>query len=61
MAALAFMVGAKLANVGVPLLLKDLVDAIDHQARRRCGRVGGAGRPAAWLYGALRLCTSLVH
>ena len=27
-AALAFMVGAKLANVGVPLLLKTLVDAM---------------------------------
>ncbi len=27
-AALAFMVGAKLANVGVPLLLKDLIDAM---------------------------------
>ena len=29
MAALAFMVGAKLANVGVPLLLKDLVDTMN--------------------------------
>ena len=28
MVALAFMVGAKLANVGVPLLLKQLVDAM---------------------------------
>ncbi len=28
MAALAFMVGAKLANVGVPLLLKELIDAM---------------------------------
>ena len=27
-AALSFMVGAKLANVGVPLLLKSLVDAM---------------------------------
>ena len=27
-AALAFMVGAKLANVGVPLLLKELIDAM---------------------------------
>ena len=27
-AALAFMVGAKVANVSVPLLLKDLVDAM---------------------------------
>jgi len=28
MAALAFMVGAKLANVGVPVLLKHLIDAM---------------------------------
>ena len=28
MAALTFMVGAKVANVSVPLLLKDLVDAM---------------------------------
>jgi hypothetical protein len=33
--AIAFMVGAKLANVGVPLLLKQLVDAMTLQARRR--------------------------
>jgi ATP-binding cassette subfamily B protein len=57
-AALAFMVGAKLANVGVPLLLKNLVDSMNIQA--------GDARallvvPAALLvgYGALRLCTSL--
>ena len=28
LAALTFMVGAKLANVSVPLLLKDLIDAM---------------------------------
>ncbi len=28
LAALTFMVGAKLANVGVPLLLKELIDAM---------------------------------
>jgi ATP-binding cassette subfamily B protein len=58
MAALAFMVGAKLANVGVPLLLKNLVDAMTIKP----------GDPAAMLvvpvalligYGALRLSTSL--
>jgi ATP-binding cassette subfamily B protein len=58
MAALAFMVGAKVANVGVPLLLKNLVDAMTLKP----------GDPAALLvvpaalllgYGALRLCTSL--
>jgi len=31
MAALSFMVGAKLANVGVPLLLKDLIDSMTPQ------------------------------
>ncbi len=31
MAALSFMVGAKLANVGVPLLLKELIDALSPQ------------------------------
>src|SRR3990167_8005112 len=57
-AALAFMVGAKLANVGVPLLLKNLVDTMTLKP----------GDPAALLvvpaalllgYGALRLSTSL--
>ncbi|MFT3718189.1 ABCB family ABC transporter ATP-binding protein/permease [Pseudorhodoferax sp.] len=56
--ALAFMVGAKLANVGVPVLLKRLVDAMTLQP----------GDPAALLvvptglllaYGLLRLSTSL--
>ena len=58
MAALGFMVGAKLANVGVPLILKNLVDAMaikpgDVQAILVV--------PAALLvgYGALRLSTSL--
>jgi len=55
--ALLFMVGAKLANVGVPLLLKQLVDAMNLRP--------GDGRavlvvPVALLltYGALRLATS---
>jgi len=57
-AALVFMVGAKMANVGVPLLLKNLVDAMTLKP----------GDPAALLvvpaalllgYGALRLSTSL--
>ena len=57
MAALAFMVGAKLANVGVPLLLKNLIDTMSFKP----------GDPAAVLvvpiglllaYGALRLSTS---
>jgi ATP-binding cassette subfamily B protein len=58
LAALAFMVGAKLANVGVPVLLKELVDAMDVKP----------GSPASLLvvpvglllaYGLLRLSTSL--
>ena len=57
-AALAFMVGAKLANVGVPVLLKTLVDRMNVKA----------GDPAALLvvpvallvgYGLLRFSTSL--
>ncbi|OYU42609.1 MAG: metal ABC transporter permease, partial [Burkholderiales bacterium PBB4] len=57
-AALSFMVGAKLANVGVPLLLKNLVDAMSFKP-------GDAQAilvvPVALLvgYGALRLSTSL--
>ena len=56
--AIVFMVGAKFANVGVPLLLKTLVDAMNVKA----------GDPAALLvvpvgllvaYGGLRLSTSL--
>ena len=56
LAALAFMVGAKVANVGVPLLLKNLVDAMSLQP----------GDPSAVLvvpvgllvaYGLLRLAT----
>ncbi len=55
--ALAFMVGAKLANVGAPMLLKELVDAMSLQP----------GDPRALLvvplglllaYGGLRLATS---
>ena len=58
MAALAFMVGAKLANVGVPLLLKNLVDALSFKP----GDVQAVlVVPAALLvgYGLLRLSTSL--
>jgi ATP-binding cassette, subfamily B, heavy metal transporter len=57
-AALAFMVGAKMANVGVPVLLKELIDAMTLKP----------GDPKALLvvpaalllaYGLLRLSTSL--
>jgi ATP-binding cassette, subfamily B, heavy metal transporter len=59
MAALAFMVGAKVANVGVPVLLKELVDVMTLKP----------GDPKALLivpvglllaYGLLRLSTSLL-
>ena len=57
-AALSFMVGAKMANVSVPLLLKELVDAMSFKP----GDVQAVlVVPAALLlgYGALRLSTSL--
>ena len=55
-AALTFMVGAKVANVGVPLLLKQLVDAMNPTTTQALLVV-----PAALLlgYGLLRLSTSL--
>ena len=57
-AALSFMVGAKMANVSVPLLLKELVDSMSFKP----GDVQAVlVVPAALLlgYGALRLSTSL--
>jgi ATP-binding cassette subfamily B protein len=59
MAALAFMISAKVANVGVPVLLKTLVDTMSP--------AGGNGAPALLVvplallvaYGLLRLSTSL--
>lgn len=58
LAALGFMVGAKLANVGVPVVLKNLVDSLTIKP----GDVTAVlVVPAALLlgYGALRLSTSL--
>jgi ATP-binding cassette, subfamily B, heavy metal transporter len=67
-AALAFMVLAKLANVGVPMLLKNLIDTMSPAH----GRVGGAVPPAQLAaaviavpvgllvaYGLLRLSTTV--
>ena len=56
-AALLFMVGAKLANVSVPLLLKDLIDAMSFKPN---DPVQILVVPVALLvgYGALRLMTS---
>jgi ABC-type transport system involved in Fe-S cluster assembly fused permease/ATPase subunit len=57
-AALAFMIGAKLANVGVPVLLKNLVDTMDIQpGDAQAVLVVPVGLLVA--YGALRLATSL--
>ncbi len=63
-AALGFMVGAKLANVSVPLLLKNLVDSMSPNGGLVNGPVDVKTLvvvPIALLigYGALRLCTSL--
>ena len=54
--ALIFLVAAKGANVGVPLLLKHLVDSLSISPGTARG-VGGADRPAR-AYGALRLSTT---
>ena len=60
MAALALMVGAKLANVGVPLLLKELVDRMNLKATDPQAVLVV---PLALLlaYGLLRLCTALQY
>ncbi len=66
--ALGFMVGAKLANVGVPLLLKQLVDGLSPNGGRNLAQAGSAELvqavlvvPVALLfgYGLLRLSTTL--
>jgi ATP-binding cassette, subfamily B, heavy metal transporter len=63
MAALAFMIGAKVANVGVPLLLKQLVDAMNPNLTSsfNSGTRALLIVPVALLlgYGLLRLSTSL--
>src|SRR4051812_47986422 len=56
--ALAFLVAAKVANVGVPLLLKSLVDSLSLKpGDPRALVVVPVGLLLA--YGGLRLCTSL--
>jgi ATP-binding cassette, subfamily B, heavy metal transporter len=57
LAALAFMVGAKLANVGVPVLLKELVDTMDVKPGDAAAVLAV---PVGLLlaYGLLRLSTS---
>ncbi len=58
MAALAFMVGAKLANVGVPVLLKNLVDSMN-PATREAAAILVVPVGLLLAYGLLRLSTSL--
>ncbi len=58
MLALAFMVAAKLANVGVPVLLKDLVDSMN-PATREAAAVLVVPIALLLAYGALRLSTSV--
>ncbi len=66
--ALTFMVGAKMANVGVPLLLKELVDGLSPNGGRNLAQASGNEVlqavlvvPVALLfgYGLLRLSTTL--
>lgn len=61
-AALVLMVGAKLATVGVPLLLKELVDALTPLPGLSAQATGLLVVPVGLLlaYGALRLCTTLL-
>jgi ATP-binding cassette subfamily B protein len=59
--ALAFMVGAKVANVGVPVLLKELVDRLAPSASATSAQTVMLVVPVGLLvaYGLLRLSTSL--
>ncbi|MEO0003238.1 MAG: hypothetical protein RLZZ22_930 [Pseudomonadota bacterium] len=59
--ALTFMVGAKLANVGVPLLLKELVDTLTPRTGLAPGQAALLVVPLGLLlaYGLLRFSTSL--
>jgi len=67
-AALTFMVAAKMANIGVPLLLKELVDGLSPNGGRNLAQASGSEVmqavlvvPVALLlgYGLLRLSTTL--
>jgi ATP-binding cassette subfamily B protein len=59
MAALAFMVGAKMANVGVPLLLKQLVDTMNPKAGIDARALLVVPVALLFAYGLLRLSTTL--
>ena len=57
--ALAFLVAAKVANVGVPLLLKHLVDALSLKPGDPRARCWSCRSALLLAYGALRLSTTL--
>ena len=57
LAALTFMVGAKLANVGVPLLLKELIDAMSFKPNDPAAAVV-VPMSLLLVYGVLRLSVS---
>jgi ATP-binding cassette, subfamily B, heavy metal transporter len=59
MLALAFMVGAKVANVGVPVLLKQLVDAMNPKAGINAQALLVVPLGLLVAYGLLRLSTTL--
>jgi ATP-binding cassette subfamily B protein len=59
MLALAFMVGAKMANVGVPLLLKQLVDTMNPKGGLDAQALLVVPLGLLLAYGLLRLSTSL--
>ncbi|WP_210542152.1 ABC transporter ATP-binding protein/permease [Rhodoferax sp. PAMC 29310] len=59
MAALAFMVGAKMANVSVPLLLKELIDTMNPKAGLDSTALLVVPVALLVTYGLLRLSTSL--
>ena len=59
MAALAFMVGAKMANVSVPLLLKELIDTLNPKAGLDANALLVVPIALLVAYGALRLSTTL--
>ncbi len=59
MAALVFMIGAKLANVSVPLLLKQLVDTMNPKAGVGASALLVVPVALLFAYGLLRLSTTL--
>ena len=59
LAALAFMVGAKMANVSVPLLLKELIDTMNPKGGLSANALLVVPVALLFAYGLLRLSTTL--